>query len=215
MEARMISPRSTSLGRVIPAASFRLLSGTNNGAAGFDLRTNGSAKKRTQTLAGHERSGKNEGAALLIPRANTVAGKYPANYREVERFVSAEFDRPIGSHNFNRLLLFSCLPIDFAPEPLFRLEIGGNSGATLSMYDFSLDPPRWPNGPQICSVVNLPAFETEAELDKFNAANGPSCKVDRKWLCEHCEGWHCDVTAPDPSGGSSGTGRSSKRSKKI
>lgn len=34
-------------------------------------------------------------------------------------------------NHFNRLLLFSCLPIDFAPEPLLRLEIGGNSGATL------------------------------------------------------------------------------------
>jgi hypothetical protein len=57
------------------------------------------------------------------PHANTKP-----NGHVNARMVTVGKDR---HSNFNRLLLFSCLPIDFAPEPLLRLEIGGNSGATL------------------------------------------------------------------------------------
>lgn len=148
------SPRSTSLGRVIPAASFCLLGGTTDGAAGFSFR---------------------------------------------------RFD-----------VLLAILPVDFALEPLLRLGIATNQGRRLSsMNPFNLEAkPRWPGGPLVCEVANLPAFETQDELNKFHLANGPSCKVIRQWQCEHCEGWHHETTAPDPAGGSSGTGRSSKGRKK-
>lgn len=124
-----------------------------------------------------------------------------------------------GVFNLHRFdVLLAILPVDFAPEPLLRLEIGGTSGAFLfnggCMNEFALEEPRWPNGPAICEVANLPAFETEPELQKFHLATGPSCKVLRVWHCEHCEGWHMETTAPDPAGGSSGTGRSSKGTKK-
>jgi hypothetical protein len=73
-----------------------------------------------------------------------------------------------------------------------------------------LDPPRWPKGPPICKTENLPALPTEKALDDFNKANGPACKVVRKWQCWACEHWHAETVAPDPAGGSSGTGRSSR-----
>lgn len=70
--------------------------------------------------------------------------------------------------------------------------------------------PRWPGGPKICPAANLPAFETMAGWRAFHAKNGPSCKVIREWICDHCGHWHAETTAPDPTGGSSGQGRSSK-----
>lgn len=73
-----------------------------------------------------------------------------------------------------------------------------------------LDPPRWPKGPSICPVANLPAFETQAVMKEFHEANGPGCKVIREYLCRRCGHWHMVTRAPDPTGGSSGTGRSSK-----
>ena len=74
------------------------------------------------------------------------------------------------------------------------------------------DHPRWPGGPLICPIENLPAFDTRATLDHFHKTNGPSCKVIRTWQCDHCHHWHMETTAPDPAGGSSGTGRSTKGS---
>lgn len=74
----------------------------------------------------------------------------------------------------------------------------------------TLDPPRWKNGPKICSHANLPALPTERDLDKFLASNGPRCNVDYKWCCQRCGMWHALTSGPDPSGGSSGTGRSKK-----
>lgn len=73
-----------------------------------------------------------------------------------------------------------------------------------------LEKARWPGGPKICSVANLPAFETEGALRAFLKANGPSCKVVKEWQCEACGHWHAKTRAPDPAGGSSGTGRGSK-----
>jgi hypothetical protein len=69
---------------------------------------------------------------------------------------------------------------------------------------------RWPGGPKICPAENLPAFQTAAGLDGFLKANSPSCKVVSKWQCATCGHWHAYTIAPDPAGGSSGTGRSSK-----
>lgn len=74
----------------------------------------------------------------------------------------------------------------------------------------TLEPPRWKNGPGICPVENLPALPTLKELRAFKEANGPSCKTIHEWHCEACGHWHMKTSAPDPAGGSSGTGRGSK-----
>lgn len=74
----------------------------------------------------------------------------------------------------------------------------------------TLDPPRWKNGPQICPVENLPAFFTSDLLDSFLKKNSPGCKVRETFCCTRCNHWHARTVAPDPCGGSSGTGRSSK-----
>lgn len=72
------------------------------------------------------------------------------------------------------------------------------------------DKPRWPGAPRVCLATNMLAFETLAAWEKFHRENGPSCKVRRVWRCETCGRYHADTVAPDPAGGSSGTGRSSK-----
>ncbi len=72
----------------------------------------------------------------------------------------------------------------------------------------TLDPPRWKGGPEICPVANLPAFNFPKQLDDFLKDNAPSAKVVKKWQCDHCKCWHAYTLAPDVSGGSSGTGRS-------
>ena len=72
------------------------------------------------------------------------------------------------------------------------------------------NPPRWPGGPPMCAKVNLPAFETEALLLAFLMRNGPRCSVEEIYQCPFCDLWHANTTAPDPTGSSSGTGRSHK-----
>lgn len=47
-------------------------------------------------------------------------------------------------------------------------------------------------------------------MRSFVKANGPSCKVLLEWECTGCGHWHCETSAPDPAGASSGNGRSSK-----
>lgn len=75
-------------------------------------------------------------------------------------------------------------------------------------------PARWGNGPLICPIVNLPAFETKAKMDKFHADNGPRCFILKVWEpgaiggCA-CGQWHYWSRAPSPSGESSGTVRES------
>lgn len=69
----------------------------------------------------------------------------------------------------------------------------------------TLEPPRWPNGPMICPVENLPAFEDKAELAKFrNAHAGSSIK---EWQCTACGMWHYKAKVPCPAGGSNGNER--------
>jgi hypothetical protein len=70
--------------------------------------------------------------------------------------------------------------------------------------------PRWPGAPPICLHANLPAFETFDAWKDFYERNAPGCKVERTWLCDVCHHYHGWSIAPDPSGSSSGTGRSSK-----
>lgn len=73
-----------------------------------------------------------------------------------------------------------------------------------------LQKPRWAGGPKICARANLPAFESAESMRAFHKSNGPSCKVLLEWECTGCGHWHNYTLAPDPAGGSSGTGRSSK-----
>lgn len=72
------------------------------------------------------------------------------------------------------------------------------------------EKPRWPGAPPICIAANLPAFPSKSDLDAFLRRNGPSCKVVRAGVCGACNHWHAETIAPDPAGGSSGNGRSSK-----
>lgn len=78
------------------------------------------------------------------------------------------------------------------------------------MNTAALEPPRWPGGPPICTVENLPALETYQALQEFHQKNGPSCKVVKTWHCPVCQRWHAETIAPDPAGNTSGTGRSSR-----
>ena len=63
-----------------------------------------------------------------------------------------------------------------------------------------LESPRWVGGPHICSIVNLPAFETEREAQAFNDAHG-HLPVMVRWRCKACGGWHHWTTAPTDSNG--------------
>lgn len=74
----------------------------------------------------------------------------------------------------------------------------------------TLSKPRWPGGPKICPLANLPAFTTSDALRSFLKNNGPSCKVVLEWECTGCGHWHAETSAPDPAGASSGNGRSGK-----
>lgn len=69
-----------------------------------------------------------------------------------------------------------------------------------------LDPPRWPNGPPICPVTNLPAFPDRAALDKFFKTL-PAVTVQRVGLCSACGHYHAEAKSRPPSGATSGTGR--------
>lgn len=68
-----------------------------------------------------------------------------------------------------------------------------------------LEPPRWPGGPGICPVANLPYFATRAELKAFQAKNA-STDIET-WKCAACGGFHFWGKVPAPAGGSSGTSR--------
>jgi len=70
-----------------------------------------------------------------------------------------------------------------------------------------LESARWKHGPMICTQTNLPALATLKDLLAFIAANGPGCYVSKVWQCE-CGHWHAATSPRDPSGDSSGVGRS-------
>lgn len=77
-------------------------------------------------------------------------------------------------------------------------------------YDVTVNP-VWKSGPKICEAENLPALPSLEALYRFLAKNAPSCKVLSVILnCPSCGQFHARTSAPDPAGGSSGTGRSSK-----
>ena len=64
--------------------------------------------------------------------------------------------------------------------------------------------PRWPNGPEICPNVNLPAFNTEKEMSDFIASFHGT--IMAKWQCKECGKFHC-WTKPHSPGGDSGRQR--------
>jgi hypothetical protein len=77
-----------------------------------------------------------------------------------------------------------------------------------------LDPPRWKNGPCICTATNLPVHETRNQAMAFLKSIAMEDRLVRLWECPHCDCWHHECKSVDPSGGSSGTGRSSKKVKR-
>jgi len=64
----------------------------------------------------------------------------------------------------------------------------------------TLDPPRWPGGPAICQVANLPAFATEKEAAAFNNRNG-HLPILAQWPCKFCGHIHYWATSPTDSNG--------------
>lgn len=78
-----------------------------------------------------------------------------------------------------------------------------------------LDPPRWPDGPGICPIANLPGFLTTSELTAF--ADGLCGSVEVKWQCAECGTWHFWPSANPhaPAGETSGSCRESKIPERI
>lgn len=70
--------------------------------------------------------------------------------------------------------------------------------------------PRWPGAPPICIATNRLAHKSKEAWQEFYDTNCPRLKIIKLWVCEVCGCWHSIGVAPDPSGDSSGTGRSSK-----
>lgn len=64
--------------------------------------------------------------------------------------------------------------------------------------------------PPLCSQTNLPSFKTVKDLEAFHNSQTPSCHQLHRWQCSFCGHWHSWGVAPDPTGGSSGTGRHTK-----
>jgi hypothetical protein len=69
---------------------------------------------------------------------------------------------------------------------------------------------RWPGAPLICLATNLPALPSREALERFLKINGPSCPVHHIGKCGVCGLWHAETSAPDPTGSSNGSGRSTK-----
>ena len=69
-----------------------------------------------------------------------------------------------------------------------------------------LEPPRWPNGPKICAITNLPAYVSLADAKKrTGTVEGDSIKD--WWTCGACGLVHCEHTIRPPAGATSGSGR--------
>ena len=68
------------------------------------------------------------------------------------------------------------------------------------MITARLNPPRWPNGPQICDEANLPSFASaRAAVDAV--ADFHLLMLSALWECRICGGWHLwTVRATDSSG---------------
>lgn len=77
------------------------------------------------------------------------------------------------------------------------------------------DPPRWPDGPRICTVANLPSFADDQSVSDFRDKNCPSHTIIAKWRCKVCRGIHFWSVGGDPSGASSGTTRIGKHADEI
>jgi len=70
--------------------------------------------------------------------------------------------------------------------------------------------PVWPACPPICETAHLPSLKTLPELMLWLSKNGPGCYVSRMYQCSDCGYWHAEISPRDPSGDSSGCGRSHK-----
>jgi rubredoxin len=75
------------------------------------------------------------------------------------------------------------------------------------MIESFLSPPRWQNGPQICTFENLPAFESKDLVKKYQATECPMCSIIETWQCAKCGLFHFTSAPPPVSGGSSGNSR--------
>lgn len=70
-----------------------------------------------------------------------------------------------------------------------------------------LEVSRWPGGPLICDVTNLPSHASKSDALTFHERNAPGQSIGRIGPCHYCGGWHYESKVRPPSGASSGTGR--------
>jgi hypothetical protein len=62
----------------------------------------------------------------------------------------------------------------------------------MTTAPIALENPRWPNGPSICPIVNLPAFDTRKELNAYFEKYCPSIHIVRIGLCGECGKYHAE-----------------------
>jgi len=68
--------------------------------------------------------------------------------------------------------------------------------------------PCWKSGPLLCASTGLPALASLKDLLAFIAKVGPGVYVKSVYCCDHCQHYHAITSPRDPSGDSSGSGRS-------
>ena len=70
---------------------------------------------------------------------------------------------------------------------------------------------RYRGCPPICTSANLPHFKTEDELNRWRTMpERDGHKLQKKWACRACGGWHYLARPRGPSGSSSDTERDSQ-----
>ena len=61
------------------------------------------------------------------------------------------------------------------------------------------DAPRFAGCPPICVWTNLPAFDTEQDIDVFHARFCPGVHIKETYQCIRCEKFHFIGTGPHPT----------------
>lgn len=60
----------------------------------------------------------------------------------------------------------------------------------MTTPDPKLEPPRWPNGPEICLAENLPSFASREEALAYHERENPHWEIVKLGRCRWCAGWH-------------------------